>query len=263
MIKTNDILNIIEQEGEQISLIWLGALQYYSGQFFEIEKISKKAHEKGCLIGLDLAHAIGNIPLFLHEWNIDFAAWCSYKYLNSGPGSIAGIFVHENHHHNNNKEIKKLTGWWGQDLNSRFAMKSIHNPIKGAQSWQLSNPPVLPTVYLEASLEIFNEAGIENLRLKSKCLTRYLEMLLIENLKNHLKIITTNDPEQRGCQLSLVFNKPVEYVHKQITEMGVICDIRKPDVIRVAPCPLYNTFQDVWDFVQLLKIVLLEQKSKL
>lgn len=251
IITSDEICEAIDKYHNSLSLIWLGVIQYYTGQLFDIERIVKKAHEYNIYIGLDLAHGIGNIPLKLHEWNVDFATWCSYKYLNSGAGSISGIFVHERHH--NNTSFKRLQGWWGQTLQNRFNMKHIQIPKKGAQAWQISNPPILPTVCLQASLEIFNEAGIENLRIKSILLTGYLEKLLNTFLSKYVSIITPNNIHQRGCQLSLIFNRNIEKIHKEITKKGVICDLRKGTVMRIAPTPLYNTFQDCWDFVQILK----------
>eukprot|EP01084_Bolivina_argentea_P142291 249988_1 len=251
IITDDDIINTIDKYNNSISLIWLGAIQYYTGQLFDIKRITAKAHEYNIYIGFDLAHGIGNIPLKLHEWNVDFATWCSYKYLNSGPGGIAGVFVHERHH--NNTGFKRLTGWWGQELQDRFNMGHIQIPKKGAQAWQISNPPVLPTVCLEASLEIFNEAGIENLRCKSIVLTGYLEKLLNRFLSKYVEIITPKEIYKRGCQLSLIFNRNIENIHKEITKKGVICDLRKGTVMRIAPTPLYNTFNDVWQFVMILK----------
>lgn len=210
-ISTKDICDMIDKHNDSLALVWLGAVQYYTGQFFDIKTICSKAHEYNIIVGFDLAHAVGNIPLKLHSWNVDFATFCSYKYLNSGPGSIAGIFVH-NKHNSNKFENKRLTGWWGQELKDRFLMKSQHVAKQGAQSWQMSNPPVLPTVCLEASLEIFNEAGIENLRRKSIYLTGYLECLLNKYCSEYVSIITPKDCQQRGCQLSLVFNKDVQMV---------------------------------------------------
>eukprot|EP01083_Nonionella_stella_P292027 993452_1 len=250
-INTQDILNAIDEHKNSLSLIWLGAIQYYTGQLFDIPRITAKAHEYAIYVGFDLAHGIGNIPLQLHKWNVDFATWCSYKYLNSGPGSISGVFVHERHH--NNTEFKRLTGWWGQKLSDRFNMGHVHVPKKGAQAWQISNPPVLPTVCLQASLEIFNEAGIHNLRYKSLALTGYLEVLLNRYVSEYVTIITPKEKERRGCQLSLYFNRNIEKIHKQLSKQGVICDLRKGTVMRIAPTPLYNTFGDVWEFVAILK----------
>lgn len=244
-------MDAIDEHNHSISVVWLGVIQYFTGQMFDIPRITAKAHEYNIYVGLDLAHGIGNVPLLLHDWNVDFATWCSYKYLNSGPGGISGVFVHERHH--TNTSFKRLTGWWGQKLMDRFKMEHVQIPKKGAQAWQISNPPVLPTVCLQASLEIFNEAGIENLRWKSIALTGYMEKLLNTYLSEHVKIITPREVNQRGCQLSLIFNRNIERIHREITKQGVICDLRKGTVMRVAPTPLYNTFHDVWQFVMILK----------
>eukprot|EP00485_Elphidium_margaritaceum_P001593 CAMPEP_0202689940 /NCGR_PEP_ID=MMETSP1385-20130828/5108_1 /ASSEMBLY_ACC=CAM_ASM_000861 /TAXON_ID=933848 /ORGANISM="Elphidium margaritaceum" /LENGTH=448 /DNA_ID=CAMNT_0049345159 /DNA_START=9 /DNA_END=1355 /DNA_ORIENTATION=- len=253
-IRTQDIVDAIEAHGNSIAVVWLGAVQYYTGQLFDIARITAVAHRYNIYVGFDLAHGVGNVPLSLHACHVDFASWCSYKYLNSGPGAISGVFVHQRHHQNT--ALKRLCGWWGQSLEDRFQMRHVQTPKLGAQAWQISNPPVLPTVCLQASLEIFNEAGIENLRYKSVLLTAYLECLLKEYLSEYVEIITPLEREQRGCQLSLVFNRNIAEVHKQITRQGVICDLRKGTVMRVAPTPLYNTFTEVWQFVQILKTCL-------
>ena len=251
IISTEDIISAIDEHHSSLALVWLGAVQYFTGQLFDIQRIAAKAHEYNIYVGFDLAHGIGNVPLKLHEWNVDFATWCSYKYLNSGPGSVSGVFVHEKHH--NNTSFKRLSGWWGQELSERFKMEKYHNPKKGAGAWQLSNPAVLPMVCLQASLEIFNEAGIQNLRYKSIALTGYLEKLLTTFLPKEVEIITPSQINERGCQLSLIFYKNIENIHRKIREKGVICDLRKGTVMRIAPTPLYNTLDDVWQFVSILK----------
>jgi len=254
-IKTEDILEVIEREGDKIALIMFAGVNYYTGQFFDLKKITEAGHKKGCLVGFDLAHAAGNIDVQLHDWNIDFAVWCNYKYLNGGPGAIAGAFVHEKHH--SDKNIPRFEGWWGNDKQTRFLMRPDFFPIPTVESWQLSNPPILQLASLKASLDIFEEAGIKNLRAKSKKLTGYLEYLLKENkLTEKLQILTPSDENQRGCQLSLRFEKNGKDVFNKLMESNVICDWREPDVIRIAPTPLYNKFEEVYDFVQIVKSVL-------
>ncbi len=218
VIRTEDILSIIEKEGDSIALIWLGGVQYYTGQLFDMKTIAKKGHEKGITVGFDLAHAVGNVPLHLHEWNVDFATWCTYKYLNSGPGAIGGAFIHERHH-GEKTDLQRLNGWWGQTVDTKINMHTNHHiPKKGAQAWRLSNPPVLPTICLEASLEIYASAGgMNNLRKKSLSLTGYLEALLSKYCPKDVHIITPKDPKQRGCQLSLGFNTDIEHVEYSYT----------------------------------------------
>jgi len=255
-LRTDDILQLIETHANETTLLLLSGVQYYTGQFFEIEKITKFAHEKGIIVGLDLAHAMGNIPLKLHDWEVDFACWCSYKYLNSGPGAIAGIFVHPR---NESKE-PRFAGWWGHDLKTRFDMSSPFSPIEGAYGYRLSNPCVLSMTALRSSLDVFDEAGIENLRKKSELLTGYLEALLLHYVAEHINIITPADPNQRGCQLSIIFrNGNIKHIHDELNQKGVIVDTREPDVMRVAPTPLYNTFTDVRNFVSLLLEVLVKK----
>eukprot|EP01091_Cochliopodium_minus_P018246 TRINITY_DN7333_c0_g1_i1.p1 TRINITY_DN7333_c0_g1~~TRINITY_DN7333_c0_g1_i1.p1 ORF type:complete len:486 (+),score=135.96 TRINITY_DN7333_c0_g1_i1:61-1518(+) len=250
-IRTSDILDIIEKEGDKIALVLFSGVQYYTGQFFEIEKITKAGHNKGCIVGFDLAHAAGNIDLKLHDWDVDFAVWCSYKYLNSGPGGIAGAFVHERHA--NNKSLKRFAGWWGHNLETRFQMDAPFDPIPGAYGFRISNPPVFQIAAFLSSAEIFVEAGMENLRQKSLLLTGFLEFLLYSHFKDEITILTPMDENQRGCQLSLFFKSGISELHDKMHELGVVCDVRKPNVIRVAPCPLYNRFVDVWNFFVILK----------
>jgi len=238
-------------------LIMFAGVQYYTGQFFEMEKITAAGHSKGCKVGWDLAHAVGNLALKLHDWNVDFACWCSYKYLNSGPGGIGGMFIHNRFA--NDKELYRLAGWWGHDLKTRFEMnETSFKPIPGAFGFRLSNPHVLCTASLLASLNIFEEAGILELRKKSIILTGYLELLINQELDpSQVTIITPSDPKQRGCQLSLYLNKrDVSEVSKMLEEEGILCDVRKPDVLRVSPTPLYNTFSDVRKVVLALKSAL-------
>jgi len=246
-----DIEALIEREGESIALVLLGGVNYYTGQVFDMERITRVAHAKDCTVGLDLAHAVGNIELQLHDWNVDFAVWCSYKYLNGGPGTIAGCFVHEKHA--DNQDLPRFAGWWGHNKETRFLMGPDFAPIPGAEGWQLSNPPILPLAALRASMEIFDEAGMKKLREKSRRLTGYLEFLVNQLGEDKVAIITPRDENQRGCQLSLVVKRHGREVYKQLTAEGVICDWREPNVIRVAPAPLYNSFMDVFRFAETLK----------
>jgi kynureninase len=249
-IRTDDILKLINKEGDSIALVLFAGVNYYTGQAFEFEKITKAGHDKGCIVGFDHAHGAGNLFLKLHDWNVDFAVWCSYKYLNGGPGAIAGAFVHENHIRD--MSIPKFWGWWGQDKATRFLMGHNFQPIPTVESWQLSNPPILQLAALRASLDIFNDAGIKNLREKSENLTGYTEFLL-NNLTNcPVSIITPSNPPERGCQLSLRTGQNGRELHKKLVNSGVVCDWREPDVIRIAPVPLYNTFVDVYNFVKIL-----------
>ena len=246
-IRIEDISAIIEKDGYEIALIMLGGVNYYTGQVFDFEVITKLAHNKGINVGFDLAHAAGNIKLELHKWGVDFAVWCSYKYLNSGPGSVAGAFVHEKHHNTN---LPRFAGWWGHNKEERFKMPDKFNPITSAEGWQLSNPPILSLAAIRASLSIFDEVGMDKLVLKSKKLTGYLVFLLNSVKTDRIEIIT---PEERGCQLSIRVKNGDKKLFDSITVKGVIADWREPDVIRVAPIPLYNSFQDVFNFYSILK----------
>lgn len=250
-LRTEDILKTIEENGNEIALIMLGGVNYYTGQKFDFEKITEAGHEIGAIVGFDLAHAAGNVELELHDWNADFAAWCSYKYLNSGPGGIAGIFIHERHVSNTN--LPRFAGWWGHDKETRFLMGDEFVPIKTAEGWQLSNPPIFQLAALKASLDIFEEAGMKNLFEKSRKLTGYLEFLLNKIHDERISVITPLNPNERGCQLSIRVRNADKNLYKAITEKGVIADWREPDVIRVAPVPLYNSFTDVWKFIEILK----------
>ncbi|MBK6876131.1 MAG: kynureninase [Ignavibacteria bacterium] len=253
-IRTEDIESMIEDHCDEIALIWLGGINYYTGQAFEFEKLTKAAHDKGITIGFDLAHAAGNLELELHNWNVDFAVWCNYKYLNGGPGAIGGCFVHEKHLRD--ESLPKFLGWWGHDKKKRFLMEHKYIPIPTVESWQVSNPPVFQLASLKASLDIFAEAGIENLRSKSEGLTGYLEHLIESVHSENVEIITPNDPQQRGCQLSLRIKKSGKSLYNELMSRNVICDWREPDVIRVAPVPLYNSFEDVYNFSEIIKEVL-------
>ncbi|MGY8988003.1 MAG: kynureninase [Flavobacteriales bacterium] len=246
-IRTEDIQTIIENEGDEIALIMLGGVNYYTGQVFDFEKITKMAHVKEINVGFDLAHAAGNIKLDLHKWGVDFAVWCSYKYLNSGPGSIAAAFVHEKHH---KSDLIRFAGWWGHNKEDRFKMPDNFIPITTAEGWQLSNPPILSLAAIRASLSIFDEVGMDKLIEKSKELTNYLLFLLDSIETDRIEIIT---PKERGCQISIRVKNGNKELFDIITEKGIIADWREPDVIRVAPIPLYNSFKDVFNFYSILK----------
>ncbi len=248
-IRTEDIEALLEAEGEEIALVMLGGVNYYTGQAFEMGRIAEAARAQGCTVGFDLAHAAGNLVLALHDWGVDFAVWCSYKYLNAGPGSLAGCFVHERHARR--ADLPRFAGWWGHDKETRFLMPDAFRPLPGAEGWQLSNPPILPLAALRASLDIFDEVGMARLREKSDRLTGYLEFLLQEKLPDAVEILTPADPAQRGAQLSLRVQGG-EGIHARLVAEGVVCDWREPDVIRVAPVPLYNRFADVYRFVEIL-----------
>ncbi|MFT4758879.1 MAG: kynureninase [Paraglaciecola sp.] len=250
-IRTEDIEKVIEEQGDEIALIMIGNTNYYTGQFFDMKHITKLGHAKGCVVGFDCAHGAGNVELNLHDSGADFAVWCSYKYLNSGPGSLGGCFVHERHAHD--KDLPRFAGWWGHNKDTRFGMRDGFDPIPGVEAWQLSNPPILSMAAIKASLEVFEEAGMSNLRAKAVKLTGYLEYLIDEMDDERIKIITPRDVSQRGCQLSIQVRSADKALFDKITEAGVIADWREPDVIRVAPIPLYNSFEDIWRFVAVLK----------
>jgi kynureninase len=255
-LRTEDIVKSIEEHRDQLALIIIGALQYYTGQFFNIRVITQAGHKAGAWVGFDLAHAIGNVPLQLHRDEVDFAVWCSYKYLNSGPGGVAGAFIHERHAAN--FELPRLAGWWGHDERERFQMKKGFKPMVGADGWQLSNYPVLAGSALLASLEIFQKAGIKVLRKKSLLLTSYLYYLLTEcdpNF-NYFSIVTPNNPDERGCQISILVKKDGRKIFNALTKKGIIADWREPGVIRIAPVPLYNSFEDVFQFSRILTTLL-------
>ena len=253
-ISTEWILDCFHHHGHEISLVLIGGVNYYTGQAFDMKAITKKAHEYGCLVGFDLAHGAGNLHLKLHDWDVDFAAWCGYKYLNGGPGAPSGVFIHERHL--GKSDIPRFEGWWGHDKSTRFQMTDKFVPTATAEAWQLSNPPIFSMASLLASLEIFHEAGIESLREKSEKLTSYLELLLKSELKDHITIITPVSVKNRGCQLSIRLNNPIYNIIDILHEKGAVCDWRDPDVLRVAPVPLYNSFDDCYQFVHILKEIL-------
>jgi kynureninase len=250
-LRTGDIEQTILENGDSIALILLGGVNYYTGQAFDMRRITQTGHRQGAIVGFDLAHAAGNIELNLHDWSADFAAWCSYKYLNSGPGGIAGVFVHERHAEN--FDLPRFAGWWGHDKETRFLMDKQFVPIRGAEGWQLSNPPIFQLAALKASLDIFEEAGMKALTEKSKKLTGYLEFLLSEIKDERISVITPSNPDERGCQLSIRVENSDKNLFEAISAQGVIADWREPDVIRVAPVPLYNSFADVFRFTEILK----------
>ncbi|XP_051997364.1 kynureninase [Xyrauchen texanus] len=256
-IRMEDMLSVIEREGEVIAVIMLSGVQYYTGQFFDMQAITKAGHGKGCFVGFDCAHAVGNVELRLHDWNVDFACWCSYKYVNSGAGGLAGAFIHEKHIYT----IKPaLLGWWGHNLKTRFHMNNEMELQSGVNGFRLSNQPILLVCPLQASLEIFNKTSMKDLRRKSVLLTGYLEFLIkhyyckdeFQPDKPFVDIITPSDPEQRGCQLSLSFSLPIKAVFKELERRGIACDLREPNILRIAPVPLYNTFTDVHRFITVL-----------
>jgi kynureninase len=249
-LRTEDIEAVLARAGHRIALVWLGGVNYYTGQAFDMARIAAAGHAQGCPVGFDLAHAAGNLPLRLHDWNVDCAAWCSYKYINAGPGAVAGCFVHERYAHR--PDLPRLAGWWGHNKASRFDMPSGFDPIPGAEGWQVSNPPILQLAALRASMDLFDEVGMAPLRAKSERLTGYLEFLLDHHALAGVTLITPRDPQQRGAQLSLRFDRAGQDIHQRLTRALVICDWREPDVIRVAPVPWYNTFQDVYTFIELL-----------
>ena len=245
-IRTEDLEELIVRDGEKIALVMLGGVNYYNGQAFDFRRITNVGHARGCVVGFDLAHAAGNLPLKLHDWNIDFAVWCCYKYLNGGPGAIAGCFVHERHARD--AKLPRFAGWWGHDKISRFRMPPDFQAIPGAEGWQLSNPSILSAAALRASLEIFDEATMQRLRAKSELLTGYLEFLLDQDIAKKFSIITPRDSANRGAQLSLRVAEHGRAVCDALANDGIICDWREPDILRVAPVPLYNTFSDVHTF---------------
>ncbi len=247
-IRHADIADLIEREGESIALVLLSGVNYATGQVFDIAEITKAGHRMGCVVGFDLAHAVGNIPLRLHDWGPDFAVWCSYKYLNGGPGCVAGCFVHARHAEW--KERPRFAGWWGHEEKTRFQMGPEFHAMAGAEGWQLSNPPILALAPLRASMEIFSEAGMERLRAKSVSLTSYMEFLLRQNHSAKFSIITPCEPERRGAQLSIRLTDLGREICDRLAAEGVIGDWREPDTYRLAAVPLYNSYRDVFRFVE-------------
>jgi kynureninase len=254
-LRTEDIIQVIEENRDSVALVLFSGVQYYTGQRFNMQEITAAAHKAGAIAGFDLAHAVGNVELSLHDWNADFAAWCSYKYLNSGPGGVAGIFVHERH--GNDPSLPRFAGWWGTNEKTRFAMERNFVPAPGAAGWQLSNAPVLPMAAHRAALDIFDEAGMEAIFLKRDKLTGYLEFLLKDIIteipESSIEIITPADPQERGAQISLLVYHKGRELFDAISRHGIIADWREPNVIRLAPAPLYNTFEEVYTLCKLLK----------
>ena len=249
-VSREDMLASIEANIDSVAMMLLSGVNYYTGQLYDIKSISHLAKKNGCIIGLDLAHAAGNVKLNLNQWEVDFASWCGYKYLNGGPGAPSGIFVHEKHH---NSTMNRLEGWWGHDKNTRFNPPNIFKPINSAEAWQLSNPPILSMAALRSSLEIFSSVGIGLLREKSEKLTGYLEYLIKSMDNKKITILTPDKINERGSQLSLVIDSDQDYISKVFSGNNIIIDIRKPNVIRAAPCALYNSFSDVYNFAEILK----------
>lgn len=256
---TEEIVNAIKEVKNELALVLFPGIQYYTGQFFDMRAISEAAHEVGAYAGFDLAHAIGNLPMNLHDDKVDFATWCSYKYLNSGPGGVSGIFVHEQHC--TDPDFPKLTGWWGHDSKTRFKMDNKFVPNDGVDAWMLSNVNVISAAVHLASLKVFDEAGINDLRKKSIHLTGYLEFLLLNDklIRDHISILTPSNPMDRGCQLSLHIGNNGQKIYTGLMEKGVISDWREPGVIRIAPTPLYNSFSDVWNFYDIFKTLIKQQ----
>jgi len=264
-VETSQVLDAINRHKDELALVMIGGVNYYSGQLFDLPAITSAAHQAGAMAGFDLAHAAGNVMLHLHDWEVDFAVWCSYKYLNGGPGGVAAAFVHRNH--TGNPKLVRLAGWWGNDPASRFTMPKEFVPAPSADAWQLSNAPVLPMAALRASLDLFDEAGMEKLTEKSRELTAYMEYVIRQavessNCEKEISIITPRDENQRGCQLSVQFRSEGRKVYDLLTDRLVFGDWRSPDVIRFAPVPLYNSFDDVYQCGQILSEVLREVFKK-
>lgn len=256
-IRTERICQLIDDHRDELALVMLPGVQYYSGQFFDLQAITQAAHAHEIPVGFDLAHAAGNVPLQLHEWDVDFAVWCSYKYLNSGPGSVGGCFIHRRHV--GNTKLQRMAGWWGNDKTTRFKMENRFRPIPTAEGWQLSNPPILSLAAIRASLDVFKEAGgMGPLRAKSERQSQFFLDCLTQKLSNRVHSITPPEPSARGCQLSLEIRLDGidgKSVHEQLESTGVRADWREPNVMRATPVPLYNSFEEIWQFVERLKTV--------
>jgi len=253
-VRHEDIETALEKYGDQIAVVVIGGINFFTGQLFDIAKITAAAQARGCTVGIDLAHAAGNVPLALHDWNVDFAVWCSYKYLNAGPGAVGGAFVHERH--TTNTKLPRLAGWFGNDPVTRFRLhlEPEFIPVPSADGWQISNPPILSMAPLRASLALFDEAGgMKSLRAKSIRLTGYFQFLLEQSSSKLFTVITPPDAEARGCQLSILVHEHPKELFKKLEAAGVKCDFREPNVIRAAPTPFYNTFHEVWRFANILR----------
>ena len=254
LLNIEDLEKIVSEQGDEIALLLIGGVNYYTGQYLDLKRIAEIGHSKDCFVGIDLAHGAGNISPELHNSGVDFAAWCTYKYLNSGPGSLGGLFVHEKHAHN--KELPRFAGWWNHNKETRFNMRQPFDVIVGGEGWQLSNPPILSMAAIKASLDMFDKVGMEALREKSEKLTGYFEFLINQIGSEDIKIITPSNPKERGCQLSIQVKNADKSLHKRLTENNIITDWREPDVIRCAPVPMYNSFEDVYRMVSILKELL-------
>ena len=251
LLNIEDLEDIIEKHGDEIAMLLIGGVNYYTGQFLDIKKIAEIGHSKNCIVGIDLAHGAGNIQPNLHDSGVDFAAWCTYKYLNSGPGSLAGLFVHEKHA--KNKDLPRFAGWWNHNKETRFNMRMPFDVMEGAEGWQLSNPPILSMAAIKASLDLFEEVGMDALREKSEKLTGYFEFLINQIETDRIRIITPKNPKERGCQLSIQVKNADKSLHQKLMDHHIITDWREPDVIRCAPVPMYNSFEDVYQMVSILK----------
>jgi kynureninase len=249
-LRTEDIIAKINEHKNDLAIVMMGGVNYYTGQAFDMQAITQAAHAVGAIVGFDCAHAAGNLLLKLHDWNVDFAVWCTYKYLNSGPGGTSGVFVHERHAHN--PDLPRFAGWWGHDEKERFLMKKGFKPMEGAAGWQLSNAQIFPMAIHKASLELFDQAGMENLRAKSEKLTAYLEFIL-KQFSEHLTVITPTNPAERGCQLSIIVKQNGKQLFDYLVENNILPDWREPDVVRMSPVPMYNTFEEVYQIGQVLK----------
>ena len=250
ILRTEDLERLIEERGAEIALVLLPGVQYLTGQVLDIERLGAAARQKGCRFGLDLAHAVGNIAPRLHDWQVDFAVWCSYKYLNAGPGAVGGCFVHQRH--GDDRTLPRLAGWWGNDPETRFEMRPEFVPRRGADGWQVSNPPILSMAPLLASLALFDEAGLPALRARSERLTAYLLALIDGHGSRGIEVITPREPARRGCQISLRVRQAPRDLAAALAAAGVACDVREPDVLRVSVAPLYNRFHEIWRFARIL-----------
>jgi kynureninase len=250
-LRTEDLEELLRKRGREIALVLLPGVQYLTGQVLDMQRIAQAARHQGCPVGFDLAHATGNVLLRLHDWQVDFAVWCSYKYLNAGPGAVAGCFVHERH--GGDFALPRLAGWWGNDPETRFRMRPEFVPRAGADGWQLSNPPILAMAPLLASLELFDAAGMPELRARSARMSAYLLHLIDRLPAGRFEVITPRRPDERGCQISLRARDDPAGLQQALHAAGVACDFREPDVIRVAPTPLYNTFHEIWRFARILE----------
>ena len=249
-LRTEDILLKISELGNSLALILLGGVNYYTGQAFDMKTITEEGHKVGAYVGYDLAHAAGNLKLHLHDWEADFAAWCSYKYLNSSPGGVGGIFVHQKHH---KADLPRFGGWWGHNEQERFLMKKGFKPIEGADGWQLANEPILLMAALKASLEIFADAGMNNLCNKSEKLTSLLADMILSRENTNIRLLTPTNPNERGCQLSLLVENNGQELFKTLLANQILGDWREPNVIRLSPVPLYNTFEEVYQVGKVLQ----------